>query len=77
MLWNIEEKQAVIDLLDSHGPLKSAMQKLFEQKRTENEANSASCMRSLPRQIERASDFAAKAEAYASLMDEFEAETHR
>lgn len=73
--WSLAETQAVIDMLTgSHATLRAAIHKLFTAKSAQMQANCTNAMATVPREIERAADFAAKAEAYRSVIDELRSE---
>lgn len=56
----------------SSSALRSAMEKFAAMKQQQMDASCADAMRSVPRQVELAADYAAKAEAYKLLTFDLE-----
>lgn len=66
------ERQALQSFIATNGTLLTAVQKFAQKKRADMEREASDCMRYIPRRFEQASDYAAKAEAYSSLLGDLE-----
>ncbi len=66
------ERGALNDFLAKLSPLRSAVEKYVAFRKTENEANASDCLRGVPRQLEQAVDYAAKAEVYSQLLKDLQ-----
>jgi hypothetical protein len=66
------ERQTLATFLATPGPVRSAITKFAQNQRAHCERMSADALRTIPRQIETACDQAAKAEVYATLIDELQ-----
>jgi len=73
-MWTLEERDAVIRLVTSRGPLRSALKVFCRERAAARRADCAQAMLSYPREYEQASDYAAKAEAYAQFLADLERE---
>ena len=66
------ERGALRDLLARPEPVRSAIEKYAAKRKTEMESCAAECLRGIPRQLEQAVDFAAKAEVYGQLLKDLQ-----
>lgn len=64
------ERTALSNFVAHEGALWSAMKKFSDSRKQAMDTSCADVMRTVPRQAEQAADYAAKAEAYGTLLAE-------
>lgn len=72
MELNDIERQTLLQFLALPSPVRSAIAKFAAHQRLHCERMTADSLRTVPRQLEAACDHAAKAEVYATLMEELQ-----
>jgi hypothetical protein len=70
--WTLEELDHLERFLGNNSPLRTAIAKFCAAKKQEADENSASAMRTIPRQFERASDYASQSDVYAHWLTELD-----
>jgi hypothetical protein len=76
-MWTLVEQDALRKMLSSNNPLRSALEKLCQEKARERLWDACSALCAEPRQYERAADYAVKAAMWGSLMRELEHEVNK
>jgi hypothetical protein len=62
------ERGALRDLLSRPEPVRAALEKYAQLRKSQMDTASADCMRNVPRQVEQAADYAAQAGVYGQLL---------
>lgn len=65
----LAERYALQDMFLHNTPLLRALEQFAAAQAARYQRDCAICMSSVPRDVERAADFAAKAEAYGAMID--------
>jgi hypothetical protein len=66
------ERGALRDFLARPEPVRLALEKYAAQRKVEMERGASDCLRGIPRQLEQAVDYAAKAEVYGQLLKDLQ-----
>jgi len=66
------ERESLQNFLRDGGLTRSAVAKFLEERSVSMESSAAGCLRTIPRQLELAADYAAKADCYRSFFGELE-----
>ena len=66
------ERGGLNDFLAKPSPLRAALEKYAALRKAETETSASDCLRGIPRQLEAAVDYAAKAEVYSQLLKDLQ-----
>jgi len=75
--WNAQETEVLHNFISQNDYLQIGIRKFLDAQAQENEYLCTQAMATVPRDPERASDYAAKADAYRTLWKFLEAEVKR